>query len=176
MSDATARGLRHFDTHFRNILTDGRRLFLTDFGLAASSRFELSTAEAQFLRRHASHNGCYVISRLTNWVVETRCDPGRRVSSNPQRRNDFLRRCAEGCGVLELPPRAAAIVRRYAPAAVVFNDFYFELHTADRRPTRTAKLIEHTPLSALIRLPHTPRGQAVTPDSRAVVRAFGNDH
>ncbi|MCU1648772.1 MAG: hypothetical protein JWN03_9047 [Nocardia sp.] len=57
-----AQGLRHFDTHFRNILTDGRSLYLTDVGLAASSRFELSDAEAQFLHDHASHDGCSMIS------------------------------------------------------------------------------------------------------------------
>jgi hypothetical protein len=64
-----ANGLQHFDAHFRNILTDGARLFVTDFGLASSSRFELSDAEARFLKEHASHDGCYVVTQLINWVV-----------------------------------------------------------------------------------------------------------
>ncbi|HET6635714.1 MAG TPA: protein kinase family protein, partial [Streptomyces sp.] len=37
-----ARGLLHFDAHFHNILTDGRRLYFTDYGLALSSRFDLT--------------------------------------------------------------------------------------------------------------------------------------
>ncbi|HEY9473233.1 MAG TPA: protein kinase family protein, partial [Mycobacteriales bacterium] len=37
-----SNGLLHFDAHFRNILTDGQRLYFADFGLATSSRFELS--------------------------------------------------------------------------------------------------------------------------------------
>jgi hypothetical protein len=31
------RGLTHFDTLFENIVTDGRRLYFSDFGLALSS-------------------------------------------------------------------------------------------------------------------------------------------
>ena len=30
-------GLVHFDAHFGNVLTDGRRLFVADFGLATSA-------------------------------------------------------------------------------------------------------------------------------------------
>lgn len=40
------RGLLHFDAHFENILTDGQRLFFADYGLAISSRFELSRDES----------------------------------------------------------------------------------------------------------------------------------
>lgn len=41
----SSRGLIHFDAHFANILTDGRRLYFADFGLALSSRFDLSADE-----------------------------------------------------------------------------------------------------------------------------------
>lgn len=37
-----ARGLLHFDAHFANILTDGRRLYFADYGLALADDFELS--------------------------------------------------------------------------------------------------------------------------------------
>ncbi|MFF2503082.1 hypothetical protein ACFVTY_06840 [Streptomyces sp. NPDC058067] len=47
-----SRGLLHFDAHFQNILTDGRRLYFADFGLALSSRFDLSPSEAGFFERH----------------------------------------------------------------------------------------------------------------------------
>ncbi|MFF8401556.1 hypothetical protein ACF06P_07965 [Streptomyces sp. NPDC015684] len=47
-----AQGLLHFDAHFENILTDGRRLFFADYGLAISSRFELDKDEADFFDRH----------------------------------------------------------------------------------------------------------------------------
>ena len=38
-------GLMHFDAHFENILTDGERLYICDFGLALSSRFDITAAE-----------------------------------------------------------------------------------------------------------------------------------
>lgn len=41
-----AHGLVHFDAHFRNILTDGETLFLSDFGLALSEKFDLTLAES----------------------------------------------------------------------------------------------------------------------------------
>jgi hypothetical protein len=128
-----AQGLQHCDAHFANILADGERLFLTDFGLALSSRFELSPAEVRFMREHTSHDGCYVVTHLVNWVASKLSDAGRRGWPHPLDRNEFVRRCAAGMAVPELPPTAAAAVRRYAPIAVVINDFYFKLHGESRK-------------------------------------------
>jgi tRNA A-37 threonylcarbamoyl transferase component Bud32 len=54
-----AQGLLHFDAHFWNILTDGESLYFSDFGLAISSRFDLSEAEMDFFKEHClfMHNG-----------------------------------------------------------------------------------------------------------------------
>ncbi|MFG1706924.1 hypothetical protein ACFLIM_27400 [Nonomuraea sp. M3C6] len=41
-----ANGLLHFDAHYRNILTDGQRLYFADLGLATSPRFDLSADES----------------------------------------------------------------------------------------------------------------------------------
>ncbi|GAA2074424.1 hypothetical protein GCM10009801_28350 [Streptomyces albiaxialis] len=58
-----SRGLVHFDAHSRNVLTDGRRLLFTDFGLALSARFALAPDEARFLAAHlASYDRCFVLS------------------------------------------------------------------------------------------------------------------
>src|ERR1700730_4165030 len=48
ISFINSRGLLHFDAHFKNIVTDGNELYLADFGLAISDRFELSDAERRF--------------------------------------------------------------------------------------------------------------------------------
>lgn len=47
------QGIIHLDTDFSNVLTDGRRAYLTDFGLALDRHFDLSPAEAEFHRRNA---------------------------------------------------------------------------------------------------------------------------
>lgn len=125
------RGMQHFDTHFGNLLTDGARLYLTDFGLACSSRFELSGLEQRFLAEHAWHDGCFAVTRLVAWVVTTLGQPGR-VWPHSRARSDFVRRCAEGEPVPGLPPGAAEIVRRYGPVAAVVEDFYATLYHDDR--------------------------------------------
>jgi hypothetical protein len=61
-----ARGLLHFDAHFENILTDGRRLYFADYGLAISSRFELSREEADSFDRHQPYDRCYTATYLVN--------------------------------------------------------------------------------------------------------------
>lgn len=48
ISFMNAQDLLHFDAHFWNILTDGENLYFSDFGLAISSRFDLSEAEKIF--------------------------------------------------------------------------------------------------------------------------------
>ncbi len=63
----SSRGLVHFDAHFTNIPTDGRRLYFADFGLALSSRFDLSTGESGFLSDHLAYDRCYTASHLLRY-------------------------------------------------------------------------------------------------------------
>jgi hypothetical protein len=63
-----SRGLIHFDAHFNNILTDGQRLYFTDFGLAMYSRFDLSGAEARFFASHRSYDRSYTVTHLVKWL------------------------------------------------------------------------------------------------------------
>jgi len=60
-----ACGLMHFDAHFENILTDGKRIYLSDFGLALSSKFDLTPAETEFLKQHQSYDqACAAVNLL----------------------------------------------------------------------------------------------------------------
>jgi hypothetical protein len=47
-------------------------------------------------------------------------------------RNDYVRRCAAGAEVAGAPAAAAEVITRYAPAAVVMNDFYWDLFGKSR--------------------------------------------
>ena len=124
-----ANGLLHFDAHLGNVLTDGDRLYLSDFGLAASPRFDTSPAEREFLERNRTHDGCYTMTTFVNWLVGA-------VEGVPDvvDRNARIRRYADGAEPA-LPPRAAAIVKRYAPIAAVVNDFYWKFF-GESRETR----------------------------------------
>ncbi|CAN5355609.1 hypothetical protein BH23ACT7_BH23ACT7_05360 [soil metagenome] len=42
-------GLFHFDSHLRNLLTDGEQVLVTDLGLATARDFDLDEEERRFL-------------------------------------------------------------------------------------------------------------------------------
>ncbi|MET8851500.1 hypothetical protein [Amycolatopsis sp. NPDC004625] len=123
-----ARGIQHFDAHFANTLTDGERLYLTDFGLAAFPSFELSPAEAEFLAGHATHDRAYVLTHLVNTIV-------RKLVAGPDHRprHAFVRECAAGRVVPGLGPVEAELLSRYTPVAAVVNEFYVALHGESRK-------------------------------------------
>lgn len=64
-----ANGLLHFDAHFRNLLTDGHRVYFADFGLALHERFELTPAEAIFLRSHGNYDSRYTSGHFATWLT-----------------------------------------------------------------------------------------------------------
>lgn len=93
-------GLLHLDIHFGNIRTDGERVYLVDFGLATSPRFELDDDEREFVRRHAGHDAELVALHLVNHIEKAVPDPS---------------------------PAVAEMLGRLGPAAAEWNDFYGRL-------------------------------------------------
>jgi len=138
LADTTAfmreHGLVHFDTHFRNILTDGHGLYFSDFGLALSDRFDLSDQEMAFLREHRCYDQDYTAAHLVNQHV------AERVRGERDRRR-FVRAWAAGDRPRDVPASAAAILTRYAGTAVVFDDFHQSLMERSKQtPYPRAKL------------------------------------
>jgi hypothetical protein len=88
-----SRELLHFDAHFENILTDGRRLYFTDYGLALSSRFGLSPEYTRFFERHRTYDRCYTITYLVEWLVTAFCGYGR---DDRDARDALVLACARG--------------------------------------------------------------------------------
>lgn len=50
------KGIIHFDAHFRNILTDGEQIYLTDFGLVLDKSFALTKDEESFFEQHTFYD------------------------------------------------------------------------------------------------------------------------
>jgi hypothetical protein len=121
-----AQGVQHFDAHFENFLTDGDRLYLTDFGLALADRFALTAAERDFFAKNTGHDRAYVVMHLLDWLVTELGEADSRAS-----RVAAVRRVA--AGELVLPGALAELAAEHAPTAVVLNDFYDRL--AQRRET-----------------------------------------
>jgi hypothetical protein len=136
-----AGGLLHLDAHFRNILTDGRRLYFADFGLATSPRFEVSTDERDFLARHASHDACYAVRELLNWIVANVVGIAAPDTGGPVERYDYIRRCAAGARPAGAPEPVAELISRYAPVVAILNDFYWNLFGESRETPYPAQEI-----------------------------------
>lgn len=145
VSFMNARGLLHFDAHFENILTDGRRLFFADYGLAISSRFELAPDEAEFFEQHRSYDRCYAITYLVDWLAFA------LYGYEPEEREAFVRACAQGVFPGGIPAGVAEVLVRYAPVAAVMGDFSRQF----RQESRAAPY----PLAALRRIGVTRRGR-----------------
>jgi hypothetical protein len=123
------RELLHLDGHFGNVRADDDRLYLVDFGLATSPRFDLSGAERDFAARNAGHDADYASMRLVNWLVTSACGVPVPAGGAPVARNEFVRRCAAGDIPRDVPPPIAEIIARHAPAAARMNDFCRRLLT-----------------------------------------------
>ncbi|MEM7538826.1 MAG: hypothetical protein AAF639_42095 [Chloroflexota bacterium] len=64
------QGIIHLDAHMANMLTDGERIYLTDFGLVLDKKFPLSEDELQFFDRHTHYAYGHVISNMVFFAAE----------------------------------------------------------------------------------------------------------
>ncbi|GGN50033.1 hypothetical protein GCM10011579_004420 [Streptomyces albiflavescens] len=127
VSFMNARGLLHFDAHFENILTDGQRLYFADYGLALSSRFQLTREETDFFELHRTYDRSYTRTYLVNWLVTASYGSGR------EEREALVRAYAEGERPDGIPPEVASILTRHAPLAAVMADFNRRLQRESRQ-------------------------------------------
>ncbi|MEU5162351.1 protein kinase family protein [Streptomyces sp. NPDC020875] len=128
-------GLLHFDGHFGNVLTDGRRLYFTDFGLALSTGFDLSPAERDFAARHRDHDPAYALSYLVNWLI-TAVYGYRRPE-----REALIRACADGAVPPPGPEAARSAIVRHARVAAVVTEFHGRLTDESRETPYPAEEI-----------------------------------
>jgi len=126
-----ARGLTHFDTHFENITTDGRRFCFGDFGLALSLDFELTKDEVEFVARHRRYDHGraavgYVHCLSTAFFGRDRWKENLRA---------FLETAQP-----PVPPAVSAAIRRQAPLALAFLEFSRQLREEDKQTPYPAEL------------------------------------
>ncbi|MET9406230.1 protein kinase family protein [Streptomyces sp. NPDC002935] len=131
----SGRGLVHFDTHFANLLTDGRRVCFADFGLASSRDFELSAQERAFLTDHLAYDRSYAPNHLLRHHLPEDVRSGSEYGA-------FLRAWIEGSRPVGVPPDIGAIIDRHAPHAMVLDDFHHRLLTQSKRTPFPAVEVE----------------------------------
>ncbi|MDX2049588.1 MAG: hypothetical protein SFT93_00190 [Rickettsiaceae bacterium] len=130
-----ACGLMHFDAHFENILTDGKRIYLSDFGLALSSKFDLTPAEKEFLKQHQSYDQACAAVNLLHCIITS-------VFGKEHfeiRLREYL------AGELNNVSAINTIINRYAPIALLMDEFFqklqFERKSTPYPATQVEKLL-----------------------------------
>ncbi|MFG2115107.1 protein kinase family protein [Streptomyces sp. NPDC048718] len=131
----SSRGLVHFDAHFDNVLTDGCRLYFADFGLALSSRFDLTADESGFLTNHLAYDRLYTANHLLQYHVldRVRGDTEHEI---------FLRDWIADRRPGDIPPEITALLDRHARPAVVLDSFFRRLITKSKQTPFPAEEIE----------------------------------
>ncbi|WP_254625723.1 hypothetical protein [Nostoc sp. TCL240-02] len=63
-----AQGIIHFDAHFRNILSDGEQIYLTDFGLVLDKSFTLTKDEESFFKQNTFYDYGEILRNLSHLI------------------------------------------------------------------------------------------------------------
>ncbi len=142
-----SKGLIHFDAHFHNILTDGERCYLTDFGLVADRSFDLSPEEAAFFKAHTFYDYGEVIAELSFHLRDRfnalpddkKASLLERLGVAPDTNSynvvpDLVRNMDE-LG-LRLNPDNAAVVRHFREPLLAMRGFFTALQTNNDKSAR----------------------------------------
>ena len=103
-----ARDTIHFDCHNLNILTDGRRVFLTDFGLVLDRSFDLGTDEKALFAANRYYDYGLFLACLSLTLQR------RYNALPPARRERLIRYCGMQEAVRDLHIRVALVEYRDA--------------------------------------------------------------
>ncbi|HEX8272792.1 MAG TPA: hypothetical protein VF615_09065 [Longimicrobiaceae bacterium] len=173
-------GMVHFDSHFANVLTDGGRAYLSDFGLLLDPDFDLGADERAFLDAHRLYDYGRVLWSLGlllhDTYLELPDEARRRVAGRcgmgeggdpfavPRILVGHLERIRDE-GLMPLHDAFAASVLRYRPVTLLVHDFHAALRASPRKDTpfpgaELRRLLEETgfaPRAAAAAPPLPPR-------------------
>lgn len=133
-------GILHLDAHFYNMLTDGERVYLTDFGLVLDRHFSLQENEVAFFNQHIDYDYAQAISNLIFPIydryealpAETQ-QALRTKYGVPEEGNQFYKLLSmllenieelQASGLINLPEIYLAQVIRYRAILALMGDFF----------------------------------------------------
>lgn len=123
ISFMNTHNLMHFDVHFENILTDGELLYFSDFGLALTSKFELTEAEIKFLKHHHNYDQCCSILNLLHCIISTLFGKDQW---------EFRLREYISGEYGPIPQAIRPIIKNYAPIALTMDTFFQKLQKENK--------------------------------------------
>jgi hypothetical protein len=157
-----AHGILHLDAHFYNMLTDGKRAYLTDFGLALDKQFELTPAERDFYRRNSHYDYGLLLWNLGAHLVdiyESLPDAERnrisdRIGLTPKAKYEeqiaaLLKHVNElaSSGILKLDRSLLSSLEKYRSIITFIHEFFWSMRLNNAKDTK----FDHAQLKRLLR-------------------------
>ena len=141
----------HFDAHFRNVLTDGEQIYLTDFGLALDKSFALTEEEKFFFEQNALYDYGEILRNLGHLIQRSydSCSPndqykimkkyGIRESLKPHQIRSILLDNIEqiqGDGIMKLDDFYVASIVKYRKIIIMMQDFFSDMWKNNDKDTK----------------------------------------
>jgi len=134
-------GLYHFDGHIRNMVTDGTRIYLIDFGMATSLNFDLDPEEISFLNKHIDYDLWEIKSSITDVIAVT-------IAGQYYLAPKMLREYAAGKKDPIITKDLTELFKRYIPYSMLRSTFFTQLSqnvtTAQYPQAKIKNLIDNT--------------------------------
>ena len=102
----------HMDAHFENILTDGKQLYYSDFGLALSHKFNLSTIEMKFMQDHVNYDFTSGSINLLHCIITSFF--GKKATFADYHAHKLK----------SLPATIDGIIQKHLPISLIMEKFY----------------------------------------------------
>ncbi len=144
-------GIIHFDVHGGNILTDGNKPYLTDFGLVLDKRFDLDGTERAFFRKHTCYDYGEFLScfggHLMSVYQSLANTKKKKVMQKYALKDDMpyletfsvlLENINEiyADSLMKLDENYVETVRKYRAIIILMSGFFADMEQNDRKDTR----------------------------------------
>lgn len=144
------KGIIHFDAHFANILSDGKQLYLSDFGLALDKNFELSKKERAFYKQHKNYDLTeYLLAMVVQLVKMYRALPKKEQAKFKQfglepdlhyhKQIKIITENIEAIykqRLLNIHNDLVQIIEKEKATIMYFNKFYFTLQANNKKDNK----------------------------------------
>jgi|SRR5579871_306037 len=154
-------GILHFDAHFYNIVTEGERAYLTDFGLVLDKSFALTEEEASFFKKHVFYDYGEVLVCLSFFLgaaYEACSEEDKRILiekygiPEDRQHRELVPALLDNIeqihadGILKIPAIGTSSLIQYRNVITLMNNFYSDMRRNNRKDTK----LDHARLRRLL--------------------------
>ncbi len=136
------QGILHLDAHLANILTNGKQIAVSDFGLALDQGFALAKNEKEFFENHQSYDQGELICSLDfslHQELENRPDKAKlfkQLNLDPEKSSlAQTQQLLQKIDQLQLSPDLKALLKQYQQPLLIMDAFFETLRNNPKKNT-----------------------------------------